>query len=170
MYSTCMTGSRGIEATDQDVLARLDTALLSLRRLTSAPPPATGLRRGYPEAEVSTMLVVDTLARHTHSRQGLSVAEVAESLRVTPSTASRLVERADIAGMVTRAPSTVDPRRAALTLTPAGRALHRRAVTFRTARLAEFVSTWSARDLATFTRLLERFATDTTRTTTGDTP
>ncbi len=50
-------------------LSRLDSALLSLRRLTSAPPPATGLHHGHQEVEVSTMLVVDTLAHHSDSTQ-----------------------------------------------------------------------------------------------------
>lgn len=144
-------------------LARLDAALLALRR--SAEPPGgaradASVAHGEGHIEVSTLLVVHALARRDGDDGGdLSVGHVAEALHVAHSTASRLVDRAVRAGMVLRERSTEDPRRAVLSLTEAGRELQVQAVRFRVGRLEAVLAGWSATDVTTFTRLLERFAT-----------
>jgi DNA-binding MarR family transcriptional regulator len=154
MYYTCMTSSA------DTLLPRLDAALLSLRRLTNAPAARPRLTQGTQQIEFSTMLVVDAIARlgDSATRHEVSVVDVANVLQVAPSTASRLVERAVKAGMTTRGPSGVDPRRAALALTRAGRALHADAIAFRTGRLRVLVRDWSEAELTVFTELFERFA------------
>lgn len=147
MYSTCMHEGR------QDYLTRLDVVLLSLRRLTS-PPALPALGHQGVQVEVSTMLVVDVVAR----AEDCSVRDVADALTVAHSTASRLVDRAHRAGMVTRTRHPVESRRAQLGLTPAGQQFHQTASRFRTDRLGSATSDWSLSDLATLTQLLERFA------------
>jgi DNA-binding MarR family transcriptional regulator len=142
------------------VWPRLDAALLSLRRLTNAPAARPQVTHGDRPIEFSTMLVVDAIARLSGpgEQHEVSVVSVASALQVTPSTASRLVERAVTSGMASRAASGVDPRRASLSLTADGHALHADAVAFRTGRLRALLEDWSDDDIATFTGLLERFA------------
>lgn len=150
MYHTSMT----------DELERLDAALLHLRRFLDAPRAAdrvSSVAHGEGRVEISTLLVVDAIARRSDDL-GCCVGQVAESLHVAPSTASRLVERAVRAGMVLSDRSTSDPRRAVLRLTDAGSELQQHAVRFRTGRLAELMADWSTADVSTFTRLLELFA------------
>ncbi len=107
--------------------------------------------------QISTVLVVDAVARRDGVGES-SIADVAQGLDVAHSTASRLVARAETAGMLHRRRSTADPRRTVLSLTADGWSLQREAVAFRTARLESLLVDWSAVDVTTFTRLLERFA------------
>lgn len=145
---------------DDGSLVRLDAALLDLRRF--AEPPGAGRRgqslaHGAERVEVSTLLVVDAVARHDAATE-CGIGDVAGHLHVAHSTASRLVERAVGAGMLRSRRSTVDPRRVVLLLTADGRRLQDHAVRFRLARLEELLADWPAADVATFARLLERFA------------
>ena len=95
-------------------LARVDQAMLRLRRMWDAP---RGIAHEGGVVEGSTLLVSLAVA---DTAGAVGVAEVADALGVAPSTASRLVARAAEAGMVTREVSTTDPRRAALELTATG--------------------------------------------------
>jgi DNA-binding MarR family transcriptional regulator len=141
---------------DDVVLERLDSALLALRRFASPELARPRIAHAGVDVELSTMLVVDAIAR---SRPGeVSVRHVAEALQVAPSTASRLVERAVRAGMVTGATSELDPRRRVLHLTGEGRRLQRAALRHRTQRLAAATADWAHDDLAQFADLLDRFA------------
>ncbi|GAA4890694.1 hypothetical protein GCM10025789_04050 [Tessaracoccus lubricantis] len=142
-----------------DDLIRLDAALLALRRLTSAPPALPGLDQDGSPVEVSTMLVADAIARSARE-DGCSINDVAQALTVAHSTASRLVDRAVRAGVVTRNRDADQRRRAVLRLTDGGRRLHAEAVAFRTGRLAAVTAEWSPTDVATLTELVERFAAD----------
>lgn len=153
MYDTCMRAR-------QDHLRRLDGVLLALRRVTSAPTARPVLAEGETRVELSTLLVIDAVARHDETGGGCSVSVVAEALAVAQSTASRLVARAVDAGVISRARDSSEARRALLRLTAAGEQLQAEAVRFRTLRLADVTSGWSDEDLATLTGLLERFAAD----------
>jgi DNA-binding MarR family transcriptional regulator len=137
-------------------LERLDAALMRLRRLWTAPRTQAGMRAGDEPVELSTVLVVDALARGPE--QHLGVADVAERLDVTPSTASRLVDRAVAAGMVERRVAPDDARRADLLLTDAGSALHERARSFRTRYLDSVLAAWPQSDITTLADHLDRFA------------
>lgn len=150
MYHTCMSG---------EDLERLDAALLALRRFADAPASRGGstLVHGSERVEVSTVLVVGAVARRD-TGEGCSIGTVAEELRVVHSTASRLIDRAVRAGMVQRTRSNTDPRRTDLALSAAGKELQRDALAFRTGRLEELLADWTADEVTTFTRLLERFA------------
>lgn len=148
MYGTSMS--------DDAVLERLDSALLGLRRFASPEVSRPRISHAGADVELSTMLVVDAIARSTPGE--VSVRLVAESLQVAPSTASRLVERAVQAGMVSGDTSEHDPRRRVLHLTADGRHLQRAALRHRTQRLAAATADWSRDDLAQFADLLDRFA------------
>lgn len=150
MYHTSMQGGD---------LERLDVALLALRRFADAPASRGGstLVHGSERVEVSTVLVVDAVARRGAGGD-CSIGTVAEELCVAHSTASRLIDRAVRAGMVHRTRSRSDPRRTVLTLSAAGEQLQRDAIAFRTSRLEELLADWTAEEVTAFTRLLERFA------------
>jgi DNA-binding MarR family transcriptional regulator len=133
-------------------LARVDQALLRLRRMWDAP---RGIAHEGGVVEGSTLLVCLAVA---DTAGPVGVAEVADALGVAPSTASRLVARAAEAGMVTREVSTTDPRRAALELTATGTRLVEASRRYRAARLARLLVDWPSRDIAALADLLTRFA------------
>ncbi len=144
-------------------LERMDHALLRLRRMWDAP---AGVPHEGVIVEGSTLLVCLAIAEHQEGAgqerargHEVGVVEVADHLGVTQSTASRLVTRAVAAGMVGRTRSPADPRRAALTLTAAGRRLVTASREFRSAYLAALLADWNAADVATLASLLDRFAT-----------
>ncbi|MFK5647936.1 MarR family winged helix-turn-helix transcriptional regulator [Ornithinimicrobium sp. LYQ121] len=142
-----------------DSLLRLDAALLTLRRLTSAPTARPVLDHDGSQVEVSTMLVVDAVARCAQER-ACSIQDVAQALTVAHSTASRLVDRAVRAGVLTRDRDAEQRRRTVLRLTGTGRQLQTRATSFRTGLLAAVTASWSTTDVAALTELVERFADD----------
>ncbi len=151
--------------TDDD-LARLDRALLRLRRMWDAP---TGIAHEGRTVEGSTLLVCLAVAEgpagHPEGGTGAEtgVVEVAEALGVTHSTASRLVSRAVEAGMVVRGRSAVDPRRVALRLSAEGEGLVAASRRFRAGRLGAALAAWPPGDVADLADLLTRFADDVTR-------
>jgi DNA-binding MarR family transcriptional regulator len=137
-------------------LERLDDALLRLRRLWSTPPPSLVLESGDgTQVTLSSVLVVEACARGGGE---VGVGDVARFLEVEHSTASRLVDRAVRAGLVTRGPSAADARRVALTLTASGEQVRERAVGFRLAWLGRVVGGWSGPELAALAEGLSRFA------------
>lgn len=138
-------------------LARVDRALLRLRRMWDAP---AGVRHEGEVVEGSTLLVCLAVAEHLEDGTGRAVGilEVSHHLGVTHSTASRLVTRAVAAGMVARDRSPADPRRAALTLTAAGTRFVAASREFRTALLHGLLAGWSDSDVGTLAELLDRFA------------
>ncbi|MDT0166427.1 MarR family winged helix-turn-helix transcriptional regulator [Actinotalea sp. AC32] len=158
----------------------LDRALLDLRRFWAAPeriPDRVGVAddaAAPPDVELSTLLVVEAVRARTaahrrgdapdgHARDGhapdVGVRDVADDLDVTPSTASRLVDRAVRAGVVVKGPGVTDRRSTNLALTPDGERLAERARAFRAARLTGLLGGWPADDAATLARLLGRLAT-----------
>lgn len=143
------------------VLEQLDDALIRLRRLWQTPSGSRVLvEPDGSRLEMSTVLVTDAIdrAERAEPARKLRVADVADRLQVAPSTASRLVDRAVRAGMVTRGTDAADNRQVTLTLTPAGSALLGRALTFRTGYLQQVLSGWTGDDVATLALLLDRFA------------
>lgn len=140
---------------EPDVIARLDRSLLALRRFLDTPA-ASG--DGARHVDLSTVLVADALA--TGGRAEVTIGFVARALGVTPSTASRLVDRAVAAGAVVRRPSTGNRRNAALALTPSGHALHESAAARRADRLRALLREWTPGEREAFAVLLARFAAD----------
>ncbi|CAA9336744.1 MAG: Transcriptional regulator [uncultured Frankineae bacterium] len=140
-------------------LEAVDEALVRLRRLWTASR-AHVLDELGERVEMSSVLVVEACARTEAAGAGaeVTVGDVAVFLDVDPSTASRLVERAARAGLVHRTPSSVDGRRAALVLTPSGRALRARAASSRRAWLGAVVADWPDEEVLALARLLHRFS------------
>lgn len=130
----------------------MDQALLRLRRFFDAPAV---LDDAGPRVELSTLLVLEAVAR---CGAPPSVRGIAEQLGVAHSTASRLVTRAERAGMVARATSPTDKRETVIASTEVGEGFRRRATAFRLQRLIDLTQTWTREERATFARLLERFA------------
>lgn len=141
----------------QQGLAALDDALLRLRRVWSATRQGIVTEGGTP-VEMSGLLVVEACARGVRDGREVTIGDVARLADVTPSTASRLVDRAQAAGLLTRAASSVDSRRTALCLTAAGVALQARAIQARRDWLTEQLADWSTTDVAQLGALLHRFA------------
>lgn len=73
---------------------------------------AIGLYRGQPP-----------LLRALREQEGLTHSEVAERLRVTPATITRMLQRMEKAGFITRRPDPADQRVSRVYLTDAGRAV-----------------------------------------------
>ena len=144
----------GMKPSGLDVL---DDALLRLRRLWSASRQRLVDDSGVPVV-ISSLIVVETCARGEATGFEVSVNDVAALADVAPSTASRLVDRAEASGFVDRAPSLVDPRRTALTLTRRGRSLQARAHEARIGWLGGQLQDWSPEDVDLLARLLARFA------------
>lgn len=152
MYDTHMDENdppSGIEA--------VDDALLRLRRLWAASRHRI-VHDGVTAVELSSLLVVEACARRASEGAEANVSDVAELADVAPSTASRLVDAAELAGLLSRRPSVHSARRTALALTPAGAALRERAVAARTGWLSEQLADWDPADVDCFGQLLQRFA------------
>ena len=139
-----------------DPLAGLDDTLVRLRRLWSSPRQVID-HAGQP-IEMSSILVVEACARGAARGSEVTVGDVAQFADVTPSTASRLVDRAVRANLLLRSPSHRDARRTVLQLTAAGRDLQRAARSARLGWLGSVVREWQDEDLATLVDLLGRFA------------
>lgn len=85
-----------------------------------------------------------------------TIGAAAKELDVDQSTASRLVERAVRAGLLHRNPDPSDGRCVLLRISEDGRARLDEANHARRTLLAEATEGWTAEDVATLTRLLER--------------
>lgn len=142
--------------------ALLDDALIQLRRfwVRTAPPAMATVDPGIP-VEMSTVFVVDAVHRlQTVTPPGdVTVTAIAARLDVAASTASRLIDRAVTAAMVTRGTSEVDPRRVVLSLTEQGRELCTQASAFRRTYLSGVLDGWTVAEVDTLATLLDRFAT-----------
>ena len=133
----------------------MDQALLRLRRFFDAPAVLDD--RGS-RVELSTLLVLEAVAR---CGTPASIRGIADQLNVAHSTASRLVTRAEAAGMVERATSMTDRRETVIQSTPVGHDFRQEATTYRLDRLTALTTGWAHEERATFARLLDRFAAAT---------
>lgn len=135
-------------------LAGLDHALLDVRRLVNRP----GYRRRLlgplgRRIELSTIRVLHAVDQ---APRPPSIGEVAATLTIDPSTASRLVDQRVNDGLLERSPDPVDRRRAVLTLTAAGRALLEEVAASRRRMLAEVTDGWTSEEQDQLELLLVR--------------
>lgn len=140
-------------ATGPTVIA-LDAALLEIRRLVNRP----GYRRRLlgplgRRIELSTVRVLHAVDQ---SSGPPSIGEVASTLAIDPSTASRLVDQRVSEGLLERSVDPADRRRVVLTITDAGRALLGELAGSRRAMLLEATEGWSGSDLRQLEHLLGR--------------
>lgn len=149
MYGTSLMAPSSFDA--------IDDAFLRLRRLWAASRHRV-VDDGVLAVEMSSLLVIEACARQAERGREANVSDVAFLADVAPSTASRLVDVAEAAGLLTRARSAHSARRTALVLTEEGVALRTRAVAIRQRWLREQLADWDAADVQQFGRLLQRFA------------
>ncbi len=133
-------------------LVDLDHALLEVRRLVNRP----GYRRRLlgplgRRVELSTVRVLHAVDQ---ADAPPSIGEVAATLAIDPSTASRLVEQRVLDGLLDRSPDPDDRRRTTLRLTDLGRGLLAELATSRREMLDEVTSGWPRADVNELQRLL----------------
>lgn len=105
------------------------------------------------QIELGQMDTLDLLA----TRPSWRMSELAEALRVEPSTATRAVQRLERAGLARRRPSATDGRVVKVEITEAGCEVHRTVVARRSELMAHIIGNYSAAELPVFVDLLERF-------------
>lgn len=135
-------------------MASLDHALLELRRLVNRP----GYRRRLlgplgRRIELSTVRVLHAVDQADGPP---SIGDVASTLVIDPSTASRLVDQRVSEGLLERTSDPADRRRAVLRLTAAGRELLVELADSRREMLTEVTSGWTDDDRLQLENLLER--------------
>jgi DNA-binding MarR family transcriptional regulator len=107
----------------------------------------------------SAMLVVQAVRGSQESAAGdeVTVRQVADYMRVAPSTASRLVNGAVETGYLETKPSREDRRSTVLRLTASGRQLLRNSAAYQTRVYERATEGWSSQEKQTFDRLLVEF-------------
>ncbi len=154
--------SAGASTHDPAVIARLDRALLRMRRtvvrpeVTSVPIPA--LQRTVDLAKVMACLAIGDLQGLQEPPRPVTVKDVAAALELEHSTASRLLTEAEAEGLILRSTDPSDRRRTVVELTAGGQAVVQQSSAIRGWAIDAMLSEWSAPDLATFTELIERFS------------
>ncbi len=103
--------------------------------------------------EQGQMDTLDLLAQQASWR----MSELAEALRVDPSTATRAAQRLIGAGLAVRTPSDDDGRVVMLSITPAGRALHGFVAHRRAEVLVHVLAAFEPDERPVLAAMLERF-------------
>lgn len=129
---------------------------LPLRDLLASP---TG--RG---AQLSAILVVQSVEAGAAAGQVVTVGNVASRLGIDPSTASRLVAQATRAGYLRRAGVPHDRRAASLEATGQGQELGRDAARYQRAVFDAATDGWTDAERQEFARLFVRFAASISET------
>ncbi len=141
-------------ATTERGLIALDHALLEVRRLVNRP----GYRRRLlgpldRRVELSTVRVLHAVDQ---ADRPPSIGEIAVTLAIDPSTASRLVEQRVADGLLDRSPDAEDRRRVVLRLTTQGREMLTELAASRREMLAEVTRGWTPAERRELERLLVR--------------
>lgn len=136
--------------TPHRLLDQLDDVLLEVRHLFRSPDFRRLVLRSV-EVELSTLRLLRAVERHASDP---SVGDVADTLGIDQSTASRQVEQAVKTGYLARQRSADDARRSQLTLTADGAAVLAEANRSRRKALGQVTADWSDQDLADLVRLL----------------
>lgn len=103
--------------------------------------------------EQGQMDTLDLLA----TRPAWRMSELADALRVDPSTATRAVQRLEKIGLATRTPSAADGRVVEVAITDAGTARHQDVADRRTELMTFILAQYEARELPVLADMLERF-------------
>lgn len=115
------------------------------------------LKIGLDLAQFDVLIAIEGPTEPGESAGETMVATVAERLNIDPSRASRVVGDLVDQGYARRAVSQADARRTILELTARGRAVLEAVRAYKFLILGDFLSEWSAADLAAFVPLLKRF-------------
>jgi DNA-binding MarR family transcriptional regulator len=147
----------------QVMLEDLDAALGRLRRLYDQPVVRAWFQQRLDLDDVDAVMYRTLRAVDQVAGTDPSINGVAAVLRIDASTASRFVERAVAAGLVTKATDPDDRRRTALKLAPRGRSRLTQLRQLRVDLLGELTHDWSAKDIGDLIALLDRFDAATER-------
>lgn len=137
-----------------DLAVRIGLAWRELRRGASASDLRQflyGLDDGA--IEMGQMDTLDLLA----SQPSWRMSELADALRVDPSTATRAVQRLLKDGLAQRRQSTVDGRVVKVEITERGRTVHETVAARRAELMTHILRTYRADELHVLADLLERF-------------
>lgn len=147
---------------DAHAVERLDRALLGIRRavtlseITSMPLPE--LPDGLDLAKaMGCMAIADLMAEEPD--RIVTVKDVAQSLALEHSTASRLLADTESEGLLERHTDPTDRRRTSVRLTEVGQRSVERIVATRTWALDALLADWSEADIDRFADYVERFTT-----------
>lgn len=137
-----------------DLARRIGRAWIELRRGASMTAVRDHLFGSGPDAiEQGQMDTLDVLAL----RPSWRMCDLAEALRVDPSTATRAVQRLENAGLATRSPSADDKRVVVANITRAGQRLHDDVLDRRSELMTHLMSRYDAAERAQLAELLDRF-------------
>lgn len=147
-------------------LDRLDELLRRIRHAQQRPGWRKQLIAGSEYVTtLSTLRVMRAIERRTLTGRPISVRDVADSMAVEHSTASRAVANAVEEGLVRKAGGDGDQRRCRLELTDRGRIALDEITRQRRDMVAETVVGWRDAELDLLLNLLERLAVDFERRT-----
>lgn len=107
------------------------------------------------QIELGQMDTLDLLAQ----RPAWRMSELADALRVEPSTATRAVQRLERSGLAARRADAGDGRVVMVEITPLGVDVHQTVSARRVELLAHILGQYSPDELPVFTDMLERFVT-----------
>lgn len=142
------------DPSEQELARRIGLAWIEIRR-----GAAMGALRdhlfgtGADALEQGQMDTLDLLAQQPSWR----MSDLAEALRVDPSTATRAVQRLVNVGLACRNPSDEDGRVVMAAITPAGRMRHAEVAGRRTQLMTDLLGAFTPADRATLAEMLERF-------------
>ena len=137
-----------------ELAVRIALAWRAIRRGASTGPLLDFLYGTDDEAiEQGQMDTLDLVA----TREPLRMSEIAEALRVDPSTATRAVQRLVKAGLAQRIPGQEDGRVVQVEITDAGKAVHHAVFERRVILMTDILSHYSVEELPVLAEMLERF-------------
>ena len=137
-----------------DLAVRIGLAWRELRRGASTSGLREYLYGSEDESiEQGQMDTLDLLAL----RPSWRMSELAEALRVEPSTATRAVQRLVNAGLATRGPGADDGRVVQVAITPAGSEIFESVAARRAELLTYILKSYQRAELPVFADMLERF-------------
>jgi DNA-binding MarR family transcriptional regulator len=145
---------------DAHTVERLDRALLGIRKavtlsdITSMPLPE--LPGGLDLAKAMACMAIADLVSDEPDRI-VTVKDVAQSLALEHSTASRLLADTEAEGLIERGVDPTDRRRTSVRLTDVGQRSVARILATRTWALDALLADWSAEDVDGFADYVERF-------------
>jgi MarR family transcriptional regulator for hemolysin len=119
---------------------------------------AKAMRAHFEErlTEAGASLTFWWVLKHLADQDGLSQRELARRLSVEAPTLTRHIDRMAAEGLVVRMQDDKDRRVTRISVTPAGRRLHRRLVAIASELEGEFAGLMSARESAVVERVLSR--------------
>ena len=147
----------------RDVAVRIGLAWREIRRGASTGPlrdflystDALGVSLDCDQIELGQVDTLDLLVQQPAWR----MSELAEALRVEPSTATRAVQRLEKSGLAVRQPSTDDGRGVTVQITADGKKVHAAIAARRFELFNHVLHSFGADELPVLADLLERFVT-----------